>query len=375
MKKFITFLIFVLIACGLYLVSGMILEMASERAIDYIVKNIKSPNLEYTRPQFRDVNLSSYDAVTWEGVSFDVRIVRDEIAKTAEELSIMIGEMTISLESFSENTFLLNVNGVSALAKERGSGAMSDISGAGDRMERGNLKILIKLKGFSKAVVYQQVRDLIKEIGMLSTQGVTKIPLSFSATEVFTIKKKPYTAKLFVEKKGNEYRLVMDKEDVKIIAGTMSGQKTTPMDIEVISQNPIKAPLLLRIRDKAAATAKLARQQDSKIPEDAYRHVLWSYLLAKTFGEAFAKEVADAHEIFAEQQKLSKEEIETMNIDSYQDLQNNVIGRHYAKMEYPETGILERILADQAVIRDENRKARYSADDYERLKPAYIKPK
>jgi hypothetical protein len=225
MKKFITFLIFVLIACGLYLVSGMILEMASERAIDYIVKNIKSPNLEYTRPQFRDVNLSSYDAVTWEGVSFDVRIVRDEIAKTPEELSIMIGEMTISLESFSENAFLLNVKGVSVLAKEKGSGAMSDISGAGDRMERGNLKVLLRLEGFSKTVVYQQVRDLIKEINMFSTQGVTKIPLSFSATEVFEIKKKPYTAKLFVEKKGSEYRLVMDKDDVKIIAATMSGQK------------------------------------------------------------------------------------------------------------------------------------------------------
>jgi hypothetical protein len=375
MKKFITFLIFVLIACGLYLVSGMILEMASDKAIDYIVKNIKSPNIEYTRPQFRDVNLSSFDAVTWEGVSFDVRIVRDEIAKTPEELSIMIGEMTISLESFSEPAVLLNVKGMSTLAKERGSGVMSDISGAGDRMERGNLKVLIKLKGFSKEVVYQQVRDLIKELNVFSTQGVTKIPLSFSATEVFEIKKKPYTAKLSVEKKGGEYRLVMDKEDVKIIAATMSGQKTTLMDIEIISRNPIKAPQLLRIRDKAAATAKLARQQDSNIPEDAYRHVLWSYTLAKTFGEAFAKEITDAHEVFSDEQKMSKEEIENMNIDSYQDLHNNAIGRYYAKMEYPESGILERVLTDPTVIRDENRKARYSAGDYERLKPVYIKPK
>lgn len=374
MKKFITFLILVLIACGLYLVSGMILEMASDRAIDTIVKNVKSPNIEYTRPQFRDVNLSSFDAVTWEGVSFDVRIVRDD-TKTAEELSIMIGEMTISLESFSERAVLLNVKGVSALAKERGSGALSDISGAGDRMERGYLKVPIKLKGFGKEVVFQQVRDLIKEINMFSTHGVTKIPLFFSATEVFEIKKKPYTAKLSVEKKGDEYRLVMDKDDVKIIAATMSGRKATPMDIEVISHNPIRAPQLLRIRDKAAVAAKLAHQQDSKIPEDAYRHVLWSYLLAKTFGEAFAKEVTDAHEVFVDAQKLSKEEIETMSIDSYQDLRNNAIGRGYAKMEYPESAILERVLTDKAVIRDENRKASYSADDYERLKPAYIKPK
>ncbi|HBB17669.1 MAG TPA: hypothetical protein DCZ97_11995 [Syntrophus sp. (in: bacteria)] len=375
MKKFITFLIFVLIACGLYLVSGMILEMASDRAIDTIVKNIKSPNIEYTRPQFRDVNFSSYDAVTWEGVSFDVRIVRDETAKTAEELSIMIGAMTISLESFSEPAVLLDVKGLSALAKEGGSGVMSDISRAGDRMERGNLKVLVKLKGFSKRAVYQQVRDLIREINMFSTNGATKIPISFSATEVFEIRKKSYTAKLSVEKKDDEYRLVMDKDDLKIVAAAMSGEKATGMDIEVISRNPIKAPQLLRIRDKAAVTAKLARQRDPSIPEDAYRHTLWNYLLAKTFGEAFAKEVTDAHEVFEDEAKMSKEAIENMNIESYQDLNNNAVGRSYAKMEYPESDILKLVLTDPAVIRDENRKARYSADDYQKLKPAYIKTK
>jgi hypothetical protein len=167
----------------------------------------------------------------------------------------------------------------------------------------------------------------------------------------------------------------MDKDDLKIIAATMSGRKTTPMDIEVISRNPIKAPQLLRIRDKAATMAKVAHQQDPNIPEDAYRHVLWNYLLAKEYGEAFAKEVAAAHEVYADEEKMSKEEILNMNIESYQDLHNNAVGRNYAEMEYPESGILERVLTDQTVIRDENRKARYNASEYERLKPVYIKPK
>ncbi|OHE24698.1 MAG: hypothetical protein A3J94_13110 [Syntrophus sp. RIFOXYC2_FULL_54_9] len=64
-----------------------------------------------------------------------------------------------------------------------------------------------------------------------------------------------------------------------------------------------------------------------------------------------------------------------MNIESYQDLNNNAVGRSYAKMEYPESDILKLVLTDPAVIRDENRKARYSADDYQKLKPAYIKTK
>ncbi len=368
MKKFTAFLLFILfVGVGLYYVSGVILDMASDRAIDYITRNIKSPDIEYTRPVFRNVNLRSFNAVTWEGVSFDVRMVRNEMATTEEELSLKIGELTISLDSLSENAVLLNAKGVSASAKARGSGAVSGISGAGDYMERGNLKVRITLRDFSKAAVTQQVHDLIKELHAFSTHGVTGIPLSFSATKMFEIKGNPHRARLSVEQKGDEYRLVMDKDDLKSIAATMSGKKASSKDIDVISRNPIKAPQLLRMRDKAATTAKLARQQDPNVPEDAYRHVLWSYLLVKAYGEAFAKEVTDAHEAYADQEKMSKEAILNLHIESYQDLHNNAAGRRYAKMGYPESGILRYVLNDDAVIRDENRAARYNASEQEEI--------
>lgn len=375
MKKFIPVLLFTLIiGFGLYYVSGVILQMISDRAIDYIVRDIKIPEIEYTRPAFRNVNLSSFNAVTWEEITFDVRMLRNGSAKTQDEFSLWIGEMTVSLESLSGRAALLNAKRVTVFAKARGSGAVSRVSGAGDSMERGNLKVWITLREFSKAAVAQQVQDLAKAIHAFSMHGVTRIPLSFSATQTFEIRDKPHRAKLSVEQKGDEYRLVMDKDDLMIIAATMSGQKASPTDIDVISRNPIKAPQLLRIRDKAAATAKLARQQDPNIPEDAYRHVLWSYLLVNAYGEAFAKEVTDAREVYPDQGKMTTEEILNRNIESYQDLQNNAAGRRFAKMGYPESRILRYVLTDDAVIRDENRAARYNASDYERLKSEYVKP-
>jgi hypothetical protein len=368
MKKVITFLLFILIVgAGLYYVSGVILEIASDRAVDHIARNVRSPDVEYTRPVFRNVNFSSFNAVTWEGVSFDVRMAQNEMATTGEELSLKIGELTISLDSLSEDAVLLNAKGVNAFTKARGSGAVSGISGAGDYMERGNLKVRITLRDFSKAAVTQQVHDLIKELHAFSTRGATGIPLSFSATKMFEIKGNPHRARLSVEQKGDEYRLVMDKDDLKSIAATMSGEKASSQDIDVISRNPIKAPQLLRMRDKAVATARQARQQDPNVPEDAYRHVLWSYLLVKAYGEAFAKEVADAHEVHADQEKMSKEAILNLNIESYQDLHNNAAGRRYAKMGYPESGILRYVLNDDAVIRDENRVARYNASKKEEI--------
>lgn len=375
MRKIITFLLFILIiGAGLSYISGVIMEMASDRAIDTIVRNVKSPGMEYTRPVFRSVNLSSLNAVTWVDVTFDVLMARKEKGKVQEKHSLQIGKVSMSLESLSERAVALNLRGLSILSGEKGAGTDPGTPGSGDYLEKGDLTVRMTLGEFSEAAVVRQMQHLIKEIHALATAGATGIPLSFSATKIFEIRGNPHRARLTAERAGEQYRLVMNREDVKIIAASLPDMTVTPMDVEVISRNPIRASQLMRIRDQAAATAKLAREQDPNVPEDAYRHVLWSYLLVSAYGEAFAKEVTDAHEFHADQDKLSKEEMLKRSIESYQDLHNNAAGRRYAQMGYPQSRILRYVMADDAVIRDENRAARFNAAEYERLKPVYAKP-
>lgn len=374
MRRIITFLLFILIiGAGLSYVSRVILEMASDRAIDYIAGNIRSPGVEYTRPVFRSVNLGSLNAVTWKDVTFEVLMARKEKGKAQEKHSLKIGEATMSLESLSDRAVALNLRGLSVVSGEKEAGTTPGSPGSGDHLEKGDLTVRMTLGEFSEEAVARQMQHLVKELHALATVGVSGIPTSFSATKVFEIKGNPHRARLTVERTGDQYRLVMNREDVKIIAASLPGMTVTPMGIEVISRNPVRAPQLLRIRDQAAATAKLAREQDPNVPEDAYRHVLWSYLLVRAYGEAFAKEVTDAHEFHADQDRLSKEEMHKRSIESYQDLYNNAAGRRYAQMGYPESRILRYVMTDDAVIRDDSRAARFNAADYERLKPVHAK--
>jgi hypothetical protein len=173
---------------------------------------------------------------------------------------------------------------------------------------------------------------------------------------------------------GEEYRLVMAADDLKKIAALLTGKKPNPVDIAVIARNPLKAPMLLRIRDKAEMAAQRAALQDPNFPEDAYRHTLWSYLLTKMYGEKFAKEVTDAHEAYADEEEIEKMGRISWESASYQDLVNNAVGRQYADMGYPESTILERVLTDPAIIRDNEAVKRFSALEYERLKPVNFKP-
>jgi hypothetical protein len=78
------------------------------------------------------------------------------------------------------------------------------------------------------------------------------------------------------------------------------------------------------------------------VPEDAYRHVLWSYLLTKEFGGAFAVEVTNAHETG----KTGNTREERL-----MDINNNEIGREYARRGEEEQELLKLTLTDPRVIR------------------------
>ncbi|NTV47549.1 MAG: hypothetical protein HGB11_13760 [Chlorobiales bacterium] len=365
MKKLAVFLLCLMVisGIGLYLASGMILAKVTDKVFDYLSSNVETQNLEYSRPVFASVELSNLNAVTWKDISLNVTLMRNE-AKTTEEIALNIGAMTISLESLTNPTILISADGISAETNEKGD--RDNLTKAASRMEDGQLQMLFSLRSFSKAEILEQLGILKEEMRQFSVLGVTKVPIYFSATEIFEMQGQPSVANFTVVQEGEEYRLIMDKNDLQKIVALLAEPKPNPVEVEVIARNPLKASGLLKIRDKAAATAELAAQNNSDIPEDAYRHTLWSYLLTKKYGEQFAKEVTDAHEAYADQEEMLK--ASDFNAASYQDLVNNALGRQYALMKLPESEILERVMTDSAIIKDNEVVNRFDIQKYQKLK-------
>jgi hypothetical protein len=95
------------------------------------------------------------------------------------------------------------------------------------------------------------------------------------------------------------------------------------------------------ITKKAQKVSKEAKAQDPSFPEDAYRHVTWSYLLAKTFGADFAKRITDSHETLdgnTENERLM-------------DYHNNAVAREFAATGVKEAALRQLVLESPRVIR------------------------
>lgn len=351
-KGLFKLVVIIAVVCAVaYFGANLLLDAFSQKALDYIVNNIKVPNLELTRPTFQGVGMSSFNAVTWRGVAIYATIVRNEVSGQAVNATINIDALTLKVANISEGIVILDLKGLSAslqgLHTARGESAAETAASegeAGDRMENGNLAIRLRLSLSNPRAVVEQLRELSSEMKKFSEDGVTAIPITFSALQTFTIKGNSYSLRIWVEPEEYQYRLLADPNDVETISSGVApywgaGHGVEAGDIQLIARNPIRAPMLLRIREKIASTARLEQQNDPSFPESAFRHVYWGYLLAKQYGSEFADEVGKAHHVG------TADEADT------QDFTNMATGRRYAILGYDESSIKERVLTDPEVIR------------------------
>ena len=148
----------------------------------------------------------------------------------------------------------------------------------------------------------------------------------------------------FAEEVGSD---AVSEEQKKTMLKRMEagGEKLSQAEIEFANKYSDKVPRIAEITRYAQSEAIMAKEKDPSVPEDAYRHILWGYLLTKEFGPAFAKEVTDTHEVGPTGNTPAEREM---------DYNNNAVGRGYATGGLPQSQIIERIKTDPRVIRRAN---------------------
>lgn len=142
---------------------------------------------------------------------------------------------------------------------------------------------------------------------------------------------------------GSATLLQVDGGDIGNLARALGlNQALTGEEVRLLARHPVDAPRLLVLRDHASRTAQSAWKKDRSVPRDAYRHVLWSYLLTKAFGPRFAREVTDAHEVGRTGNTPAERRM---------DHHNNRVGERWAAEGVAEGSILDRVRRDPGVVR------------------------
>ena len=347
-KIFIFFIIFLcVLAAGVYFVSGKLLEIGTREALKYLVMTGKMYKLEIEDPRFEDARFLSYKALAWRGVTAKVRVAQSGIHASQQEFVIRIEEATLSMQGFYDRLFTLDARGMKIVSNQVTGIYSHATKKQGYQLEANQFRMGFEWDFLNKRAAVSQIQFLLRNLEDFLRNGKSVLLIEFSGTNSFLLRQKLFKINMLVQKKDQEYLLVLDRNDMERVASLLYQElelekKLTEAEIDLLTYNPLKSAQLLRVMDYAITQAKEVGRREPKTDTASFRHALWSFTLTKSYGEAFAKVVTDAHEIG------DYGESEAAHQQAYN---NNAIGRRYASAGYEESSILERVKHDPKIIR------------------------
>jgi hypothetical protein len=192
-----------------------------------------------------------------------------------------------------------------------------------------------------------ELRDKLKAL-FFENHAVGEV--AFSGDVVVVVGGVERAANLYTERLGETFKLRFREDDIRAIAQA-KGLDLVPEQIEIVSLYPLRAPVLLSLTDQARGLA-LRHAPDDVWLADAMRHVVWSFLLTRTFGPVFATTVTDAQELrpgnTADERAM--------------DFHNNAIGRQFFAEDVPFAALADRVRSDPDVIRHPDEVDGFGAD-------------
>jgi hypothetical protein len=343
MKRFLvtTILVLVIVFVAAFLLANVALEKVSNKVLTYLMAESGSRGITVHLARFGDVGLRGLAKVRWKKFVAVLTAPRDITLAPGEDIVVSIEEINLSLTKLLKGVAKITAHDI-ALRVEGGPSLQGTPGKSQEGLNNGELRGEFPLTGGEKRISAVALAEIVKRVVQFLQQGTTQTPFDFRAVSSFKIGGSVVKADITTKMEGGYYFLVMSPGDVRRISKSLH-EELTKTEISLLSTHPLLAPALFKIRNHARVQSEAAYAKDATVSEDAYRHVLWSFLLTKEFGPEFARHVTDAHEIGAVKPNTEA--------DHQMDYNNNKVGRDYAKAGYNENLILELVRTDPQVIR------------------------
>ena len=367
-RKFLIFLLILILALFItvYLFFNMFLDWATKKSLEYLAAELAKEGIELRHAQFKSSVLTWINTVTVGGFSSHMVMSQHNVFQIERNFQLDISKINFSVTAIDKLEFLIAVkDAVITMQPEYGK-TYSPSTLKKDERDRfiiSELKIPFRISKPDPKVALAEIQALTKGLAKLAKQGKTDVPVYLTALATFVIRDKMVKARMYVQNENSQYVLLMNKDDYRAMCKEL-GERLTETELELYSRNPLRVPRMTRIRNYASDQSREVHEKIPEIAEDAYKHVLWGYLLLNAYDETFSRKVTDAHEVgvigrseLAVRTYMKSDQGMEADIEAQKrpeevqmDLINNFVGRAYAKSAYEEPSLPGRVKQDERVV-------------------------
>jgi hypothetical protein len=329
----------------IYLLGNWGLAYATDLALIRLARQDQQHGLEVSRTEYQRARISGFRSAGWTHLSMDLQFPDSLSFDPNRSFQFRVDRADGWLMGTTQAGFQLQGLAVDSRLASAPQGAEKEDSEEDAQRSSQQRIRMPKVHGEFPFVLFNPLPSLdraLAELSKLVTTGSTTMRLTAEGTLEFSLRKTLVALRIRVHQQDATYTLILDPADLRPISALFEERLTTA-EMKLIAAYPLRAPRLLRIKDDAESSASKAYQRDARVPQDAYRHVLWSYLLTRAYGESFATRVTDAHEQGDTGNTPGEREM---------DYHNNGVGRRLAREELERRDILSHVQTDPRVMRE-----------------------
>jgi hypothetical protein len=333
MKRFLKlFLVLIIITVIGYFAGNYILTRISHNYVAELKIKLEARGLDFEELLYKDVTIRSLRSLSINDVNLNFTLDKEIYGRKSYHSSFQAKSIVINLISIQEAEITFSLNDFSLHIEPDESTERQTFG----EFEKAHFSSSIPI---SLRTPERSAKDILLQVESLFQQNKA-FGLSLSGTaKIFIGEERVKLALKTIDKRDSAY-LQFDQADILQAAKTFD-LELAEKEAEVISNHPSLVPDMMRITGDARQKSRAYRSRDKSFPEDAFRHVYWSYHLTREFGYTIAKQITDAHETAPGN---------TAN-ERAMDYHNNEIARALANTKLSEAQIVNLVLTSNDIIR------------------------
>ena len=312
-----------------YILRKLTVKVVAELKPKLEQKGIIVESLDYTK-----VRLVSYNSIAIINTNLDFHLNKKMFGKESFHAQFSASSINVRFADFDNPSLFFKIKDFSIYIEPDEENENKPFGRLSNGFIQSRIPVYMKNPE-------ESAREMLQEIKLLFAESKTPMDIEMQMDVLLGIDDKEIKVGLFTERREDWTYLRFDPEDILDAAQSVE-LDLTDKEAEIIAHYPSKVPAMIKITRDAKRLSNYEKSRDDSFPEDAYRHVYWSYHLTREFGPELAEEITDAHETAPGNTKNKR----------LMDYHNNEFGRILASGDLSETEIKNMVLESKDVIRN-----------------------
>ncbi len=334
LKKFIIALAVLLALLVVVFIGGnYAIEKAVEKFIGELKPKLENKGVLIENFSYGDISINSPKSIKIKNVDLNFKLKKEEFGDNSYKANFKASYIIVKLASIRDASGTFSINNFSIYIEPDDKRVEKPFGKIENATFRCGIPTSLKHPEEDAATILYEVEKLFEENVAQRLELSGDVQLGIDGKEV--------ALGLTTKQYADSVSLRFNKDDI-FRASKEFELELTEKEAEIIAHYPSKVPVMLRITREAKHKSYDLKRKNPSFPEDAFRHIYWSYHLTRALGPKLAKEITDAHETAPG--NTQKERL--------MDYHNNEVGRDLANKDYSDEELMEIVMKSKEIIRN-----------------------